>query len=218
MKKVIIFDLDGTLLDTLDDLRMSVNFALSKFGCQLRTREQVRKDIGNGVTMLIKRSVPQGFSQQNYDKCLSIFRKHYIANYNNYTHPYSGLYDIIKKLIDEGYIVTVATNKLISAAKDLLNIHYPSLFDYIQGDSLNIKKKPDPMMIDEIIKHYDVKREEVLYIGDTNVDEETALNAKVDYALVTYGYRTVEEIKKSCRCTTLLNSAKDIYRYIKSLS
>ena len=218
MKKVIIFDLDGTLLDTLDDLRMSVNFALSKYGYPLRTRENVRCDIGNGVEMLIKRSVPQGISPQNYENCLSIFRQSYKENYNIHTCPYKGCLELLLKLQKEGYILTVATNKIYSVAKTLLDCHYPGVFDYFQGDAPGIKKKPDAQMIDEIVKHYGVNRDEVLYIGDTNVDEETALNAKVDYALVTYGYRTIEEIKKSCFTTTLLDTTEDIYNFIKSFS
>lgn len=218
MKKVIIFDLDGTLLDTLDDLRMSVNFTLSHFNYPLRSTEQVRKDIGNGVAKLIERSIPQGFCSKNYAKCLSLFHEHYLKNYNVYTRSYKCCFDMLNKLINEGYIVTVATNKLVSVAKELLNVHYPGIFDYIQGDQEGMKKKPDRMMIDEIIKHYHVERKDVLYIGDTNVDEETALNSGVDYALVTYGYRTIEEIKKSCHCTTLLDNAEDIYKFIKSFA
>ena len=216
MKKVIILDLDGTLLDTLDDLRMSVNFALSKFNYPLRTREQVRKDIGNGVEMLIKRSVPQGFSDKNYQNCLALFRQTYKENYNIYTRAYDGCLDLLLQLKNEGYIVTVATNKIHSVAKTLLDSHYPDVFDYFMGDLVGIKKKPDPQMINEIVKHYGVSKDEVLYLGDTNVDEETALNAGVNYALVTYGYRTIEEIKKSCQCATLLSNPEEIYSFIKS--
>lgn len=218
MKKVIVFDLDGTLLDTLEDLRLSVNFALSKYNYPLRTLEQVRKDIGNGVEMLIKRSVLHGFLDENYQNCLTIFRESYKEKYNINTRPYEGCIDLVRKLIEEGYIVTVATNKIYSIARDLLDTHYPGLFDYFQGDKEGIKKKPDSQMIDEIIKHYEVSREEIIYIGDTNVDEETALNAKVTYGLVTYGYRTMEEIKKSCSTTTLLANTEEVYKFIKSLS
>ena len=218
MIKAVIFDLDGTLLDTLDDLRMSVNFALSKYNYPLRTREQVRKDIGNGVEMLIKRSVLNGFLDENYQNCLCLFRQSYKEKYNVHTHPYEWCFDLVAKLRNEGYIVTVATNKIHSVAKDLLDTHYPGLFDYFQGDKEGIKKKPDPQMIDEIIKHYNLSRDEVVYIGDTNVDEETALNAGVKYALVTYGYRTEEDIKKSCISTTLLNNTTEVYNFIKSLS
>ncbi len=218
MKKVIVFDLDGTLLDTLKDLQMSVNFALSQFHYPLRTLEQVRKDIGNGVSKLIERSINNGLLDENYAKCLEIFKQHYHENYNNFTMPYDGMNTLIKNLSKEGYIVTVATNKIIDVAKDLLDTHYPNLFDYIQGDQDGIHKKPHPDMINNITKNYGVSKDDILYIGDTNVDEETALNAEVDYVLVDYGYRTIKEIKKSCRCTTILHNADEIYSYIKSLN
>ena len=218
MKKVIIFDLDGTLLDTLIDLRNAVNFALSFFDYPNRTTEQVRKDIGNGVAKLIERSIPLGILNENYAKCLEIFKKSYHENYDKNTLPYDGMNEVVNKLLKEGYKVTVATNKIKDVAMMLLNHHYPNLFTYIQGDDVGVEKKPSPNMIDNIVKYYGVSKDEVLYIGDTNVDEETALNAQVDYALVTYGYRTIEEIKNSCQCTNLINTTEGVYDYIKSLS
>lgn len=217
MKKLIIFDLDGTLLDTLIDLQKAVNFALSHFNYPLRSLEQVRKDIGNGVAKLIERSIPQGILNENYQKCLDIFKKSYRENYDNFTHAYDGMVCTVQELSNEGYLVTVATNKIIDVAKILLDHHYPNLFDYIQGDASGVHKKPHPDMINNILNHYKLNKEDVLYIGDTNVDEETALNAGVDYVLVTYGYRTIEEIKNSCQCTNLLNTPKDIIEYLKTI-
>ena len=216
-KKVVIFDLDGTILDTLKDLQMAVNFALSYFSYPMRTLDQVRRDIGNGVAKLVERSVPGGISNQNYDECLEIFKISYRENYDVNTLPYEGMKSTIEELIKVGYQVTVATNKIIDVAKILLDHHYPKLFTYIQGDAKGVEKKPHPDMINNIVKHYQVSKEEVIYIGDTNVDEETALNAGVDYALVTYGYRTIDEIKRMCRCTNLINDTKGVLDYIKSL-
>ena len=218
MKKVIIFDLDGTLLDTLADLHFAVSFALSNFGYPSRSLEQVRKDIGNGVAKLIERSIPLGILNENYEKCLEIFKKCYRENYDKNTRAYPGMVTTIMKLLNEGYKVTVATNKIIDVAKMLLDHHYPGLFSYIQGDDKGVQKKPHPNMIDNIIKHYNVSKDEVLYIGDTNVDEETALNSKVDYALVTYGYRTKEEIKNSCQSTNLIDTTEDVFNYILNLA
>ena len=217
MKKVIIFDLDGTLLDTLSDLQKAVNFALSHFDYPLRSLEQVRNDIGNGVAKLMERSTPNGLNNPNYTKALEIFKEYYGKNYNVFTHAYEGMLDVIKKIKKDGYTVTVATNKIIEVAKELLDIHYPEQFDFIQGDAVGVHKKPHPDMINNIVSHYKVSKNDVLYIGDTNVDEETALNAGVDYALVTYGYRTKEEIKNSCQCTNLIDDADGIYNYIVNL-
>lgn len=217
MKKVIVFDLDGTLLDTLQDLRMSVNFALSQYAYPLRTLEQVRKDIGNGVAKLIERSVPNGICDENYAKCLDLFKDHYRHHYNENTLPYRGMVDVVIKLQKEGYKVTVATNKVIDVAQDLLEEHYIGLLSYIEGDRIGVNKKPNPEMIENIMKHYQVTKEEILYIGDTNVDEETALNASVDYILVTYGYRTKEEIKRTCVCTNLVDTPEELLKAIESI-
>ena len=217
MKKVIIFDLDGTLLDTLSDLQKAVNFALSHFGYPLRSLEQVRKDIGNGVAKLMERSTPNGLDNPNYTKALEIFKEYYGKNYNVFTHAYEGMLDVIKKLKKDGYTITVATNKIIDVAKELLDIQYPEQFDFIQGDAVGVHKKPHPDMINNIVSHYKVSKNDVLYIGDTNVDEETALNGEVDYVLVTYGYRTIEEIKNSCRCTNLVDTPEELLKYIESI-
>ena len=217
MKKVVIFDLDGTLIDTLTDLQIGVNFALSQFGYPKRTLNQIRRAIGNGVAKLIERSIPNGLLNENYAKCLDIFKKYYRQNYKENTHAYSGMYDTLHKLKEVGYIVTVATNKVFEVARVLLDEEFPGVFEYIQGDTQNVKKKPDRNMIDNILQHYNVKPEEVIYIGDTNVDEETALNANIDYALVTYGFRTINEIKKSCQCTNFISSPKEIFDYVTNL-
>lgn len=215
MKKVIIFDLDGTLLDTLEDLQKAVNFALASFNFPLRSLEQVRKDIGNGVAKLMERSTPNGLENEYYPKALDIFKDYYSQNYNNFTHAYVGMVDLVTTLKELGYIVTVATNKIVDVAKELLDIHYPGLFDFIQGDAEGVHKKPHQDMIDNIVKHYKVSKDEVLYVGDTNVDEETAHNSEVDYVLVTYGYRTIEEIKNSCVCTNLINTPEELLMFIK---
>ena len=218
MKKVVIFDLDGTLLDTLKDLAEAVNYALNHFSYPNRSLEQVRKDIGNGVNKLIERSIPNGLANKDYDECLKIFKEYYRNNYDVYTKSYKKIPELVSTIKAHGYIVTVATNKIIDVAKILLDHHYPNLFDYIQGDAIGVQKKPNPNMIENIIDHYHVSKDEVLYIGDTNVDEETALNAGVDYLLVTYGYRTIEEIKNSCVTKNLADNDEDILNYLLNWS
>ena len=120
----------------------------------------------------------------------------------------------MKEIKDKGYVVTVATNKIIDVAKILLDHHYPGLFDYIQGDDVGIKKKPDSNMIDNIVKHYGVSKEEVLYIGDTNVDKETADNSGLKYKLVNYGFRTKDELKKLCPNDTTISSVNELHNYL----
>lgn len=213
MKKLIIFDLDGTLLDTLDDLKESVNFALSKYDFPLRSREQVRKDIGNGVAKLIERSIPDGLTNSLYADCLSIFKKHYAEHYFEHTFPYTGMLEVTKKLKEKGYLLAVATNKIDRLAHELVDMHYPNIFDYVLGDIDGVPKKPNPDMINNILRHFNLSKEEAFYIGDTNVDEETAINSGLDYFLLTYGYRTKEEILKTCQCKVLIDTPEGILNH-----
>lgn len=194
-KDIIIFDLDGTLLDTLDDLTNAVNYALSLHGFPTKDKEFVRLAIGDGTIMLIKRCAPEGTSEEMRDTLLSDFRKYYFAHVNDNTKPYPGNYEALKKLKRRGYRLAVATNKLHKAANELINDHYPNLFEYIQGDDGHVRKKPSYDMIAAIRGNMRIRRiDKILYVGDTLVDYQTAKNARIKCVLVTYGYRSKKEI------------------------
>ena len=124
--------------------------------------------------------------------------------------------DVVTKLKEEGFLLAVATNKIDSLAHELIEKHYQNLFNFILGDIDGVPKKPHPQMIENILHYFDLKKEEALYIGDTNVDEETALNSELDYVLLTYGYRTKEEILLSCKGRTLISSPQGIIEYMKN--
>ena len=216
-KEIIIFDLDGTLLDTLDDLRNAVNYALEKHGYSTRDREFVRLAIGNGTNMLIKRCAPEGTSEKKRDEILADFRKYYFAHVNDNTKPYPGNYEALRELKRRGYRLAVATNKLHSAANELINAHYPNLFEYIQGDDGHVRKKPSYDMIHAIrgnmrIRHID----KILYVGDTNVDYQTAKNAHLKCVLVTFGYRTKEEMARQVdiKKTPMVSSLGELVTYL----
>ena len=215
-KKLIIFDLDGTLIDTLDDLKESVNFALSHFSFPLRTREQVRKDIGNGVAKLMERSTPDGLNNPHYEEALEIFKKHYAIHYADQTKPYEGIVNTVKELRTAGFLLSVCTNKIDDVAHILIEGMFPGLFHFILGDIDGVPKKPAPNMINNILSHFGLNKEDAVYIGDTNVDEETALNSGLDYFLLTYGYRTKEELLNTCKGRNFLNSPKEILEHFKS--
>lgn len=217
MKKLIIFDLDGTLLDTLTDLQSSVNFALSKYNFPLKTREDVRKAIGNGVAKLMERCIPNGLANPHYSDCFTEFKKHYSQHYNDGTFPYDDMPKVVMALKELGYKTAVATNKIDRLAHELIDEHYPRCFNFVLGDIDGVPKKPHPDMINNILHHFDLNKEDAIYIGDTNVDEETALNSGLDYVLVSYGYRTIEEIKNTCTCQILLNSPEQVLQYFKNL-
>ena len=217
MKKLIIFDLDGTLLDTLTDLQNSVNFALSQYGFPLKSREDVRKAIGNGVAKLMERCTPKGTANPHYFDCFERCKKHYSEHYSDATFPYEDMPFVVNELKKLGYKTAVATNKIDKLAKELIEYHYPNAFDYVLGDIDGVPKKPNPDMINNIISHFNIDKSEVIYIGDTNVDEETALNSGLDYVLVSYGYRTLEEIKKTCIGRTILSSPLEVLHYFENI-
>ena len=119
MKKIVIFDLDGTLLNTLDDLSDSANYALSKFGYPTRTIEEVRQFVGNGVAKLIERAIPDGKNNSNFEKCLSIFKENYAQNMYNKTAPYNGIIEMLSNLKSKGIKIAVVSNKFDLAVKEL---------------------------------------------------------------------------------------------------
>lgn len=216
MKKLLIFDLDGTLVDTLEDLKNAVNYALKIRNYPSRSKEQVRKAIGNGVPKLVARSIPLHEDDPDYLNILKDVKEYYSIHHSDFTSPYPYVKETLFNLKQEGYFLTVATNKVQDVASVLINNLYPKLFDYIQGDEPNMERKPSPMMIESLCQRFGVTKEEAFYIGDTNVDMQTAENSKVDYVLVTYGYRTKEELKDQCPNRPTLDEITDLPNYLKA--
>lgn len=196
MKKLLIFDLDGTLLDTLSDLANSVNFALEEYHLEKKSREYVRKSIGNGVSMLVARCIPDGLDNPKHKEILATFRNYYSEHYLDNTVPYKGIKETLLKLKENGYILTVVSNKIDRITNDLISHFFPNMFEVIQGDTPTLNKKPHPDMVNHVLSKTGISKKDACYIGDTNVDYETAVNSKLDVLLVTYGYRTKEEMEE----------------------
>ena len=209
-KKLIIFDLDGTLINTLKDLNAATNFALAKFDYPLRTIEQTRKDIGNGVAMLIKRSVPGGGDNPNYPEVLRIFKEYYKAHYFDYSLPYEGIEKTLIRLKETGYFLAVVSNKFDEGAKKLVNHFFPNIFDRIQGSVPELGYKPAPDLVNKVLNELNINREEALYIGDTEVDYQTAINSNMDYVLVSYGYRDLSFIKENIKNSPVVSSPSEL--------
>jgi len=215
MKKLLIFDLDGTLIDTLVDLKNAVNYALKLRNYPERSLEQVRKAIGNGVAKLVARSIPNGTDNPDYEDTFKDFRVFYSIHSEDNTKPYPGVLDVLINLKSSGYLLAVATNKLTDIARPLIEGFYPKMFDFVQGDEPGMDRKPAPMMVSSLCKKFNVDKKDAFYIGDTNVDMETAINSKVDYVLVTYGYRTKEELKEQCPNKPTIDDIKELENYLK---
>ena len=211
--KTVIFDPDGTILDTLEDLKNAVNHALNFYNYPEKDLEFVRKAIGNGTQVLIKRCTPCTISEEDYHKVFNEFKSYYLANYANYTRPYEGIKDLLSALKGQ-CLIAVVSNKDNDLTPNLINKEFPGLFDIIQGSYFDRPKKPDPYLIDKILDENSINKDECLYVGDTNVDKESALNAGLSYCLVSYGYRTKEELEKMCPNDTPFASVKELSNYL----
>lgn len=188
-QKAILFDLDGTLLDTLEDLKNSVNFALKEHGFPERSLDEVRRFIGNGVAALIRRAVPDGTADAQAESCLSSFRPHYLAHMYDTTKPYDGIPALLRELKKHGYSTGVVSNKLEEAVKQLAALHFDGLFDVCIGDVPLRKRKPAPDGVFAAMHALGVPPSSCLYVGDTDVDVLTAHNAGLACVGVTWGFR-----------------------------
>lgn len=192
--KAVIFDFDGTLLYTVEDLAAAVNFALEKNGFPTHSVEKIQRMIGNGVAMLVARALPGGFDTPGYEGILADFRECYSAHKTDTTRPYPGIPELLARLKGEGYALAVVTNKFQSAAEDLTRRFFPGLVDIVIGDAPERARKPSPDGVNEALGRLGAENTAAVYVGDTEVDMQTGINAKTDYICVSWGYRTHEEL------------------------
>ncbi len=189
MLKAVIFDLDGTILDTLGDLTASVNFALSQNNLPQRTLEEVRSFVGNGIRLLIERSVPQNTDVWVVDKCFEVFKEHYRENSAVLTKPYSGIVALIEELRKRSIKTAVVSNKADFAVQVLSDKYFPSLFDYCVGEKEGVRRKPCPDSVFCAVEALGVTVDQCVYVGDSDVDIETARNSGMKCIAVTWGFR-----------------------------
>ena len=196
MKDTIIFDLDGTLLNTLEDLTDSVNYALQKFNYEIKNIDEIKSFVGDGVAKLIERAIPNGKKNSDFEDCLLIFKEHYRKNSTNKTKPYDGIVDMLQILKMKRYKIAVVSNKFDEAVKSLCHLYFKDLIDFAVGESISVKKKPAPDGILKVVDYFNTSLEKVLYVGDSDTDIYTAQNAQVDYICVTWGYRDKALLEK----------------------
>ena len=187
--KTYIFDLDGTLLDTLHDLWVSCNYALRENGMPERTLDEVRRFVGNGVKKLMERAIPQGLDNPKFDVTYETFRKHYLVHSLDTTKPYSGIPELLANLKKHGKRIAVVSNKFYAATQELCRHFFGDYIDVAIGERENIRKKPAPDTVDEAIRQLKVSREDAVYIGDSDVDVMTARNSNMPCISVLWGFR-----------------------------
>ena len=211
--KTVIFDLDGTILDTLVDLKNAVNHALNFYNLPEKDLEFVRKAIGNGTTVLIQRCTPSSLNEIERSNVFDVFKSYYLSHYADYTKPYKGIREMLTKLKPLARLAVVS-NKDHDLTTKIINKEFPHIFDIIQGSYMNHPKKPDPFLINKIIEENNLEKGDCLYIGDTNVDKESATNVGLKYLLVNYGYRTKEELKKLCPSDITIDDINTLFNEI----
>ena len=184
-----IFDLDGTLLDTLDDLAASTNYALRYHQMAERTLDEVRRFVGNGVAMLIKRAVPEVTSPEHEAQVLATFRQHYLVHGQDRTKPYRGIMELLEELRRRGKRVAVVSNKFCAATEELCRHYFGELVEVAIGEREGIRRKPAPDTVEEALRQLDMTAATAVYIGDSEVDIATAANSGLPCISVLWGFR-----------------------------
>ena len=185
----LIFDLDSTLLDSLDDLTDSINYTLNKLNYPLRTKEEIRSFAGNGIEKLLELSVPEKTSYDKFAKCLFIFKEYYSKNLMNKTKPYDGIMELLRYLSENKYKIAVVSNKFQEGVTKLNNHYFSEYIQVAIGRSSDIRKKPYADIALKAIDDLDSSKDKCLYIGNCEIDFETAKNAKLPFVGVVWGFR-----------------------------
>lgn len=194
--KTVIFDLDGTLLDTLEDLTDSVNHALLTFHMPARDIEEIRRFVGNGIRRLMMRAVPDGESNPDFESVFAEFRRYYDIHCNDKTKPYEGVLELTDALKRKNIQTAIVSNKVDSAVQTLNKRYFPQI-EVAVGDREGLQRKPAPDSVFMAMEAYHAKRAETIYVGDSEVDVETAKNAGIKCVSVLWGFRDREQLLES---------------------
>ncbi len=193
----VIFDLDGTLLNTIEDLTDSVNFALGLYGFQHKSLEEIRSFVGNGAARLIELSIPDGAINPMYEKCFVDFRNHYSMNMRNKTDAYEGIMELLRQLLEKKYKMAIVSNKFDTAVKELNEIYFEKYIKVAIGESEKVSKKPAPDTVFKALEELGSVTDKSVYVGDSEVDVKTAKNAGVICVGVTWGFRNRKVLEQN---------------------
>ncbi|MBO7342004.1 MAG: HAD-IA family hydrolase [Clostridia bacterium] len=207
--RVVLFDLDGTVLNTLDDLADAVNASLAKHEMPARTREEVRSFVGNGIRALIERAVPTGTDSALVARVLNEFKRYYGAHCADKTAPYAGVPELLSTLRAHGVRTAVVSNKADFAVQELAKRYFADLFDLALGERAERPAKPAPDMVHHALEALGATAAEAVYVGDSDVDVLTARNAQLPCIAVTWGFRDRACLKKA-GATVFADTAKEL--------
>lgn len=216
MKQLVIFDLDGTLLDTISDLGMATNHALKTFGYPEHNLTSYTRFVGNGITRLIERALPdEEATPETVAKVRDKFTEYYDEHNTDLTRPYPGVPELLAELGAMGVKMAVASNKYQSAVSSLIRHFFPQIeWHAIEGHKDGVQTKPDPSIIFEVLAKCPTRKSKVLYVGDSGIDMETARRACIDSCGVSWGFRTVKELRDH-HADNIVNSPEEIITIVK---
>lgn len=199
MKQLVIFDLDGTLLNTIADLGSATNYALEQCGFPVHPLSAYPRFVGSGITKLLERVLPESSrTPEQVETLRTYFKQYYGEHMMDKTEPYQGIPDLLEQLTAKGVKVAVASNKYQAAVEKLINFYFPDIpWSAIEGQKEGVPVKPDPSIVFEILSKVPTPKAGVLYVGDSGIDMETARRACVESAGVTWGFRSVAELREN---------------------
>ncbi|MCI5501193.1 MAG: HAD-IA family hydrolase [Lachnospiraceae bacterium] len=211
--KAVIFDLDGTLLNTLEDLTDAVNHVMRQFNYPEHTIEEIRSFVGNGIKLLIERSLPDGKDNPEFDKIFSEFKLYYTSHCQIKTRPYDGIMELIAALKEQGYKLAIVSNKNQSAVTELNNIYFSDYISTAIGEKEGVRKKPAPDTVIKALSELGISSDDAVYVGDSDVDRETAENSNMDCISVTWGFRD-RKLLESLNPYAIIDKPAELLNYV----
>ena len=211
--KAIIFDLDGTLLDTLADLAEGTNYALRVNGFPERTLDEIRRFVGNGARRLIERAVPDGQVEAALEQVRQDFDIYYKMHCKDHTCPYPGIMEMLQELVQQGYALGVVSNKPDFAVQELIPGYFPGIFASVSGERRGVAKKPAPDLIWEAMKNLQADRSNAIYVGDSEVDLEAAANAGIPCISVAWGFKGRKFLEEQ-QAEMIIETPAEIQKYL----
>lgn len=213
----IVFDCDGTLLNTLDDLADTMNYVLKANNYPTRTLDEIRRFVGNGLGKLVERSVPEGTSAETQADLLAQFKEYYAEHWQDKTAPYEGIYELLDTLKQEGYKIAVVSNKIQEGVTALNEQYFKGYFEVGIGERPGLARKPAPDMVNTALQELNSTTEESVYIGDSEVDLATAQNSKLLPIAVTWGFRE-EALLKEKGAVHIAHKPEDVLEILGELN
>lgn len=212
----IIFDLDGTLTDTLQDLANSTNYALRQMGWRERSLDEIRRFVGNGVRRLIERAVPANVTNDDFERCFALFQQHYLVHCQDTTGLYPGIEKMLQDVRRKGYRTAIVSNKLQAGVDELFETFFRDVVDVAIGEREGISRKPAPDMVQLALGELGATTTDTIYVGDSEVDVETARNSGLQCVSVLWGFRDKAQLVEA-GATTFIEHPNQLLRTIETM-